>query len=173
MIHRLFRIFGWKKEEENEGDVIYDSLKLLLHDRVAACDDGLEIEPDERGVCIYVSREFNEDENAYYYIVDITVRLGGIMLLTSENAVKIPLISDNEIVVMLTGRKASIGIGKDERSMRFVEIDEGCVQVERINRNYAEIKLIVGNRFCTSYLSDGRSMSVTTPLWPSYSSKSR
>lgn len=164
MIHRLFRIFGWKKEEENEGDVIYDSLKMLLDDRVAACGDGLEIKPDERGVCIHISREFNEEENTYYYIVDVTARLGGIMMMTGEHTVEIPIISGNKVVVSMIGGKASIGIGKDRRSMRFVEFDEGCVQVNRVDRNYAEIKLIVGNKFCTSYLSDGRSLSATMYL---------
>lgn len=172
MIHRLFRIFGWKKEEENEGDVIYGSLKMLLNDRIASCGDSLEIKPDERGVCINISKEFDEDENAYYYVVDVTTRLGGIMMMTGEYTVEIPIISGNKVVVSSNSVKTSIGIGKNRKDMRFVEIDEGCVQVERINRNYAEIKLIAGKKFCTSYLSDGRSVTVTTPLWPSYPSKS-
>ena len=166
MIRRLFSgifgLFGQKKEDEGGGDVIYNSLKMLLHDRVADCNGGLEIEPDEKGVCIYV-RGFDEDGNAHYYVVDITVRLGGIMMLTGEHTVEIPLISGNKVIVSMFGRKVSIGVGKDERNMRFTEIDEGCVQVDRINRNFAEIKLIVGKP-CTSYLSDGRSMSATVSL---------
>lgn len=40
----------------------------------------------------------------------------------------------------------------------------GCAEVRRADVNHAEIKLLIGDGYCTSVLSDGRSMFATGNL---------
>ena len=114
---------------------------------------------NENGIRVNIVK-CTENEK-YYYIVDMEARLGGIMML-GENGVSVPLASGHKVTV-IAYEGVTIEI-KHRNGTHDLLNFTGCAEVRRADVNHAEIKLLIGDGYCTSVLSDGRSMFATGNL---------